>query len=312
MSKQMTRQTVNKSLRCSYFTRTDRIGYLYVLPFLLGFIFLFARPMVNSIIYSFHRITFGNEGMTMTPIGWENYRYALFGDAEFFKELLTLGGDLIIKIAVTMFLSMFLGVMLNEKFKGRLFFRTVLFLPVIFGADAIMELFANSSGQESSMMANLNSETNAFLTVNGQTTGFIKELIGNFGFLSGIMEKFAAYTDELFSITWEIGIQVVLFIVGLQSVPSYLYEVCDMEGATAWERFWKITFPLLSPTIMLVLIYTLIDNLNSRNKIMLMIHENLSARIDYACAQAWLYTLLGFLLVMAIYFIMNKRTIYLD
>ncbi|MEG1585045.1 MAG: hypothetical protein RR361_08340, partial [Anaerovorax sp.] len=89
MSKQATKQIINQPKRYKYFTRTDRIGYLYVLPFLIGFVFLFARPTIDSIVYSFHRITFGNEGMTTTPIGWENYRYALFGDAKFLKELLT-------------------------------------------------------------------------------------------------------------------------------------------------------------------------------------------------------------------------------
>ncbi len=299
-----------KKKNSSWIRRKDKIGWVYLLPFLLGFTFLFARPMVNSLIYSFNRITFDDSGMVMTPLGLENYRYALFGDANFFKTLLTFGGTVIVKIIVIMFLSMFLAVLLNQKFAGRLFFRTVLFLPVIFGADAIMEYF--TSYNDYAPMTQLQQTSNQFMSMSGQTEGFLNEIISNFGFLTGLVELFVQYTDNLFTLTWEIGIQVVLFIIGLQSIPPYLYEVCQLEGATKWEEFWKITFPLMTPTILLCLIYTVVDSFNSSNEVMTLITGNSSLRIDYACAQAWLYTVLIFIIVLLINGVLSKRTVYLD
>ncbi len=296
--------------KSSWLRRRDKIGWLYLLPFLLGFTFLFAKPLVSSLIYSFHRISFDNNGMVMTPLGLENYRYALFGDAAFLKTLITFGGTVLVKIIVIMFLSMFLAVLLHQKFSGRLLFRTILFLPVIFGADAVMEYFTASNGVDP--MATLQQTSNQFMAMSGETEGFLNELIQNFGPLSGLVELFVGYTDNLFTLTWEIGIQVVLFIIGLQSVPSYLYEVCQIEGATKWEEFWKITFPLLTPTILLCLIYTVIDAFNSSNPVMAIISGNSSARLDYACAQSWLYSVLIFAIVLVINAVLSKKTVYLD
>ncbi|MBO5197880.1 MAG: sugar ABC transporter permease [Lachnospiraceae bacterium] len=288
-------------------TRTDIIGYLFVLPFLIGFLFLFLKPMVTSVIYSFHKITFGESGMIMEKVGLENYRYALFGDAKFFKELLTIGGTVVVKILVIMFMSIFVALLLNQKFPGRLFFRTVMFLPVIFGADTILKLFIETDAYQS-----LSGSSNAFVSVGQSATGFLQELIQSFGFFSDMMSTFSEYAKKIFDLTWEMGIQVILFIVGLQAIPSYLYEVCEMEGATKWETFWKITFPLLSPTILLCLIYTVIENFNSSNEVVKMISENMGHRIHYACAQTWLYSIIVFLLVMIIYGIVSRKTVYLD
>ncbi len=297
----------NAKRRYPLITRIDIVGWLFVLPFLIGFVFMFMKPMLSSIVYSFNKVSYDANGMVLKPVGWENYDYALFGDAKFFKALLTIGGEVAVKIIVIMFMSMFVAMLLNQRFPGRLLFRTAMFLPVIFGADQIMSMFESSYAYSS-----MDSTSNAFLALDGSAKAFISDLVNQFGFLSGLMSLFSSYANQLFDLTWEIGIQIVLFIVGFQSIPSYLYEVCDIEGATKWETFWKITFPLLSPTMLLCLIYTVVDNFNSNNEVVKMINGNVSSIIHYACAQTWLYAIIVFAVVMVVYAIVSRWTIYLD
>ena len=287
--------------------RTNAVGVLFVLPFLIGFIFLFFKPMLASIIYSFNVVGFDEQGMTLKFVGLDNYRYALFSDAEFLKELLAVAGSALAKVVVIMFMSMFVAMLLNQKFYGRLFFRTVLFLPVIFGADVILAIFA-----ESDAYTMLSGTSNSLVSVGKEANVFLEELMRSFGFSSGMMNALSSNIRGIFDLTWEMGIQTVLFIVGFQAIPPHLYEVCEMEGATKWETFWKVTFPLLSPTILLCLIYTVIDTFNSDNNVVRIISENMAHLLHYACAQTWLYTLIVFAFVMTIYGLVSRKTIYLD
>ncbi len=287
--------------------RTNAVGVLFVLPFLIGFIFLFFKPMLASIIYSFNVVGFDEQGMTLKFVGLDNYRYALFSDAEFLKELLAVAGSALAKVVVIMFMSMFVAMLLNQKFYGRLFFRTVLFLPVIFGADVILAIFA-----ESDAYTMLSGTSNSLASVGKEANVFLEELMRSFGFSSGMMNALSSNIRGIFDLTWEMGIQTVLFIVGFQTIPPHLYEVCEMEGATKWETFWKVTFPLLSPTILLCLIYTVIDTFNSDNNVVRIISANMAHLLHYACAQTWLYTLIVFAFVMTIYGLVSRKTIYLD
>ena len=287
--------------------RTNAVGVLFVLPFLIGFIFLFFKPMLASIIYSFNVVGFDEQGMTLKFVGLDNYRYALFSDAEFLKELLAVAGSALAKVVVIMFMSMFVAMLLNQKFYGRLFFRTVLFLPVIFGADVILAIFA-----ESDAYTMLSGTSNSLVSVGKEANVFLEELMRSFGFSSGMMNALSSNIRGIFDLTWEMGIQTVLFIVGFQAIPPHLYVVCEMEGATKWETFWKVTFPLLSPKILLCLIYTVIDTFNSDNNVVRIISENMAHLLHYACAQTWLYTLIVFAFVMTIYGLVSRKTIYLD
>jgi ABC-type sugar transport system permease subunit len=264
--------------------------------------------VVESLLYSFNRISVGDTGLKLEPIGWENYDYLLYKDAKFIKTLYTMVGEAAVKILVIMFVSMFLAILLNDKFPGRLLFRAIMFLPVIFSADQVMSVFGGLGGREE-----LQETESSFFVMSGEATGFLKEIISSFGFLSSIIERFTKYASQLFNLLWSSGIQIILFVIGLQTIPAYLYEVADMEGATKWETFWKITFPLLTPSILLCLIYTIIDYFNaSTNAIVRMIDQNMLMRIDYACAQSWFYSIVIFVIVIIVNVILSRKVITLD
>lgn len=299
---------MKKGKRLKIITPTDTTGWLFVLPFVIGFIFLFGKPVIESLVYSFNRLSVGENGLILEPIGWENYDYLLFKDASFIKTLYKMVAEAAVKILVIMFVSMFLAILLNEKFPGRLLFRAIMFLPVIFAADQVMSVFGGLGGREE-----LQETESTFFVMSGEATGFLSEVISSFGFLSSIIEKFTKYASQLFNLLWSAGIQIILFVIGLQTIPAYLYEVAEMEGATKWETFWKITFPLLTPSVLLCLIYTIIDYFNaSTNSIVRMIDQNMLMRIDYACAQSWFYSIVIFVIVIIVNAILSRRVISLD
>ncbi|MBQ8359956.1 MAG: sugar ABC transporter permease [Oscillospiraceae bacterium] len=299
---------MKKGKRLKLITPTDTAGWMFVLPFVIGFIFLFAKPVSESLVYTFHNVKVGENGLEMTPIGWENYNRLLFGDAAFIKTLWKVISEAAVKILVIMFISMFLAILLNEKFPGRLLFRAIMFLPVIFAADQVLSVFSSLGGKDE-----LQETTSSFFVMSGEASGFVKEIISSFGPLTSIIEKFTGYASQLFNLLWSSGIQIILFIIGLQTIPAYLYEVAEMEGATKWETFWKITFPLLTPSILLCLIYTIIDYFNaSTNTIVRQIDQHMLNRIDYACAMSWLYSVAIFILVIIVNAILSRKVISLD
>lgn len=299
---------MKRNKRLKIITPTDTTGWLFVLPFIIGFIFLFAKPVSKSLMYTFNDVKAGANGLELTSIGWENYKTLLTGDAAFIKKLWSVIQKAAVEILVIMFISMFLAVLLNEKFAGRLLFRAIMFLPVIFAADQVLVIFNSLGGRDE-----LKNTTSSFFVMSGEASGFVKEIIGSFGPLSSVIEKFTGYASQLFNLLWKSGIQIILFIIGLQTIPAYLYEVAEMEGATKWETFWKITFPLLTPSILLCLIYTIIDYFNaSDNAIVKTIAENREVNFDYACAMSWLYSVAIFLLVIIVNLILSRKVISMD
>lgn len=299
---------MKRSKRLKIITPTDKTGWLFILPFVIGFIFLFAKPVYESLIWTFNDVTVGTDGLEYTPKGWENYKKVFTGDAEFIKKLWPMLTEAVVKILVIMFISMFLAILLNEKFAGRLLFRAIMFLPVIFAADQVLAVFNSLGGRDE-----LKETSSSFFVMSGEASGFVKEIIGSFGGLSSIIEKFTGYATQLFNLLWSSGIQIILFIIGLQTIPAYLYEVADMEGATKWETFWKITFPLLTPSILLCLIYTIIDYFNaSTNPVVALIDGYRMNDIDYACAMSWGYSIAVFLLVVIVNAFLSRKVITLD
>lgn len=289
-------------------TPTDKTGLLFTLPFIIGFIWLFMMPLLESLRYTFHRVTVGQEGLVLEPLGFFNWKYMATTDAEFLKEIVTETSSMAVEILVIMFISIFLAVLLVDKFPGRLFFRTSLFLPMIFGAGPIIKQFGDLGGTKE-----MKGDSNEFVEMSGEMTEFVKEIIDSFGVLTPVIEKFTAYAGTLFNLVWQTALQIVIFIIGLQAIPSHLYEVAKMEGATKWETFWKITFPLLTPSILLCLVYSIIDYFNTgTNPIVQMIDGNMLTRVDYACTQSWAYALMIFLLVIVINAFLSRKVITLD
>lgn len=293
--------------KINWFTRIDLLGYMFVLPFVIGFIFLFLKPLILSVIYSFHEVSIEAGGLLMELVGFANYRKALLEDGDFIRTLIPSVAKYLGETVVIMFFSMFLAILLNQKFAGRLFFRTACFLPVVYASEVV-----RSKLETNGISGGFEEGGNGVLMVSQKGTEFLYDIIGNFGLGTEFTEFLSKYVNGIFNVACDSGIAIILFIIGLQSIPSHLYEVCDIEGASKWETFWKVTFPLLTPTILLCLIYTLIVRFSSENEVVVLIESNRMLQLHYACAQSVLYSVLVLILTGIVYFVVSKRVIYLD
>lgn len=289
-------------------TETDKTGWLFVLPFVIGFIWLFFKPLLESLTYTFNMITVDSNGLVLEPVKFKWWHYMFTTDIGFIKQLAKMASEMAVQILVIMFVSIFLAVLLTDKFHGRLLFRTCLFLPMIFGAAPILSAFNFMGGS-----GEMSEGTNAFVTMSGEMTGFINEIISSFGVLTPVIERFTQYAGTLFNLLWSTSLQIVIFIIGLQAIPAHLYEVAKMEGATKWETFWKITFPLLTPSMLLCLIYSVIDYFNnSTNPIVVLIEDYMISNVGYACTMSWAYALMNFIVVLLINAVLSRKVITLD
>lgn len=285
----------------------DITGYLFVAPFIIGVIFFFLKPMMQTVIFSFHEVTIEADGFVLEAVGLKNYDRALFRDGIFIRNLFTVFGDQLIQVAAIMVFSVFVALLLIQNIKGRLFFRVASFLPVIFASEAA--LFAMEQYQVSE---NTTTGIVAFTNTSQQSINFLTEILTSFGFPADFMEMFVGAATGISSVAWSSGLQIVLFIIGLKSIPQYLYEVCEIEGATKWEVFWKITFPLLSPSILLCFVYTLIKELNAMNLVVEYINDLKMLQIHYACTVSLIYTVIIYVILLIMYKVVSKKIVYLD
>ena len=152
-------------------------------------------------------------------------------------------------------LSLILGVVLNQKFRGRMLVRGIFFLPVIISSGVVMYVL-NGQGNVTGMniSTTLSTETSAYVNAIDFT-----ELLSRLSLPSDINELMMKYLSDTFNLLWSCGVQTLLFIAGLQTIPSQLYEVARVEGATSWESFWYITIPMLNRVVMLVVFYTMVE-----------------------------------------------------
>ena len=186
--------------------------------------------------------------------------------------------------AVSMF-DMVLALLLNQKFRGRLFFRALYFMPVIIATGVVIELISGMSGSDM-----------ASSSVNESVSGgmfSVQDIIAVLSLPAEVAEFVQKIISDIFDLIWNSGIQTVLFLAGLQSIPSTLYEASKVEGATKWEEFWFITFPMLSNVTLLVIIYTMVELFISNNNIVVAHVYNLmrAAVYDETSAMMWFYFL---------------------
>jgi ABC-type sugar transport system permease subunit len=289
----------------SYEKRKSLIGFLFVTPWIVGFLTFFARPVIQSFLYSVNRVKITTEGPELTFTGLKNYKYAFNVDPDFTRMLLNSTGNMISNTILILMFSMFIAYLINQKFKGRLLARAVFFLPVIITTGVVINIMKGDlvaqrlmSGQQSS----------ALFKVTALQVILIKA-----GYAPKIIEFITNIVNNVFEISWKSGVQILLFLAGLQSIPGVMYEVSEIEGATKWESFWKITFPLLSPIILLNIIYTIVDSFTDYSNPVIQRIFTLSRELnmEYSSTLSWIYFLVLFLIIGLAYKVINKKVFYI-
>ena len=282
--------------------RKARAGWLFVLPFLIGLVLIYIPILWESISYSFANYTITDGVVTKEFAGWSHYSEALFGQADFLQSLLVGLKEMAFDIPVILIFSLFVAVILNQKMVGRAAFRAIFFLPVVI-STGVMESVMASSYSNSDMGIDLGVEENA--TAKLESSLALEQLLANIfkglGFGVGLVEYIVSAVASIADIINRSGVQILIFLAALQSISPAIYESCEIDGATSWETFWKITFPMVSPMILVNAIYTIIDSFTTDSNTVMGVINSTYNGVDMAsknisAAMGWMY----FLLVLAI------------
>lgn len=288
-------------------------GYLFTLPFLIGFFFLFLPMMFKSITYSFSNMQVEKGGYLLEKAangGLEHYLRALTIDPNFNLQLLTAVKDMFVNVPLVLIFSFFAANLLNQKFAGRGIARSIFFFPVILTSGIIL-------GMESSDLLISTMGPEGMLSADDMSTVLNIELfLMNY---TNLPRGIVAYLSEavlgIYDVVISSGVPILIFLAGLQGISPSLYEASNMEGATAWENFWKITFPMISPLILVNSIYTIIDSFTSaNNELMERIRSTIFGEVKYGLgsAMAWIYFIIITVIILVVGGVITKRVFYTD
>ena len=277
-----------------------RAGWLFVLPFLVGLVLIYFPIIFESIQYSFFNYSPPVNGVvTKEFAGWQHYSSALTGGAAFAQSLLVGLKEMAFDIPAILIFSLFVAVILNQKMVGRAAFRAIFFLPVVISTgmmEAIMASSYNASGAE--MELGMEESATEKLESTMALEALLSSIFQSLGFGMGLVTYISSAVSSISNIINRSGVQILIFLAALQSISPAIYESCEIDGATSWETFWKITFPMVSPMILVNAVYTIIDSFTTdSNTVMGIINATYyNGEKSISAAMGWMY----FLVILAI------------
>lgn len=227
-------------------------GVIFLSPWLFGFLAFFLRPFWDTVRFAFSNVEISLGHIEMTFVGLDNFRRAFTVDIFFNQLMITLAFPALAMVAVVVIFSLLAAILINGKYPGRSVVRTIFFIPIIMGANIATASMVGEDNITQALMggaANVHIGGGDFFLQTLQATGLPVELTT---FVNNAV-------NGIFEVLSQAGVPVLIFLAGLQSIPSSLYEVAKIEGCTAYESFWKVTLPMISPMILLSTVYTIID-----------------------------------------------------
>ena len=285
--------------------RKARAGWIFILPFLIGFLLIYIPIIFDSIKYSFHEIKIlVGGGYELEWVGWKNYSDAILVDTSFVTTLVSGLKQLVLDIPSIVLFSLFVAIVLNQKIAGRAAFRAIFFIPVILTTGLISDIDAGNT------MYSYMSDAEGIDDGSGQESAAteivsvmdVERLFANMMIGTEIVEYVVSLVNNIFNIINRCGVQMLIFLSGLQSISPAIYESCSIDGASGWETFWKITLPMVSPMILVNTIYTIIDAFTSSdNQVMAYIstvYEEANGNV-LSSAMSWMYFLVVILIIAA-------------
>lgn len=263
-------------------------GYLFILPWLVGFLLFYVRSVFMTLQFSFSEMSMDmvNGGYTLTWVGLKNYLKAFTVHGSFKQILTTSVMDMLIDVPLIIFFSLFMALLLNRKFKGRTLVRAILFLPVIMGSEALIQAIQTAGMMVGGGIDSASAEMAAEAAAGGMDISYYVNLFSNLMIPKQIMEYIVGAVTRITGIISASGIQIIIFIAALQSIPGALYEVAKMEGATAYETFWKVTFPLVMPHIITNIVYTVVDSF-TKSEVVQLAYTTAFERMDYGLSSVF-------------------------
>lgn len=269
-------------------------GLMFISPWIVGALLFFVYPIIVSIRLSMSELTSMN-GMEMSWVGLKNFKDLVSNDTVYITNFLESIKNTVINTPITLVFSLLIAIMINRDIKGRGAFRTIFFIPVLLGTGYVMDILVNNGASN--------------VVSGGADSALITMIMKSVGSTFGTYVQ--TFLSTITTVLWKSGVQIILFLAGLQSIPGSLYEASRCDGATEWENFWKITLPIVSPIILLNFIYTMIDSFtDASNPIIADIEHQFRNKgaLDVGAAMGWMYFLFTFIVCGIVLAVMNKLT----
>ena len=284
-------------------------GYIFISPFIVGFLVFMVKPFFQSLYMSFCTVEVGAGNFEPIWKGLDNYIRAFRIDPEFTRLLTEEVSRMVIDSLAIMVFSFFVALILNQKFKGRALVRAIFFLPVILSSGVILGLETDNS-----LMAQVQ------VAIEENTTGMsitaaVENILRTAGVGVRAFETVFEIIDNIYNIAISSGIQIIIFLSGLQTISTSMYEAADIEGCTKWESLWKITFPMVSSLFLVNWIYTVVDFcMRSDNEVIDKITTYMNVNLNYglASAMAWTYFVLVMIIIGVSSIIISKGVYYYE
>ncbi len=287
-------------------------GFLFILPWLIGFIWFYARSLFLSIEFSLSNLTVNpGGGYTLEFVGLDNFLYAFRAHATYKQVLTTSIGNMLIDVPLITFFSLFMALLLNKKFRGRTLVRAIFFLPVILNSEAITAAMNLVRTMMSGGISSASAEMAEAAAGTGVGLTYYIEMFSNLGLPDSIITYIAGAVDRISDIINASGVQIIIFIAALQSIPESMYEVAKIEGSTAYETFWKVTFPLVMPHIVTNVVYTVVDSF-TQSEVVELAYDTAFTEMNYGLSSVFslVSTVVTCLILVIVCRFIQKRTFY--
>lgn len=286
-----------KTTKIPYEKKKGLYGYGFIALWFIGTLWLFIMPVLTSLWYSLCNTKLLDKagalevGMTSAGIytewnGFYNFTKAFTIDTTFLPKLGTALGEILPNTIVIMIFSLFIAVILNQKFRGRTLARAVFFLPVLIATGPVISVI---NGDMTSQGVSDAAQFSTLFKTDLVTE--LMEFLGIYNLNQTFTDIIKDITSGVLNLVWNSGIQILIFLSALQTIPPSAKEAASIEGATAWEFFWKITFPYISPMILSNLVYTVIDAFVSTDNVVMeyVLARSRNWEYGYSAALAWIY-----------------------
>lgn len=294
----------------SFEKKQTRFGYLFCLPFIIGFILFVAYPLIKVIIFSFNDLKVGVFTYDTIWVGLKHYKYILFTDPDFRDTVITSITDMIFNVPVVVLFSFFMASILNQKFLGRTVFRAILFLPIIFASGLITSITAGNF-----ITSNMNSFGSLSGESGGMFSGSLSEILLEMNINQDFVNFISGLVDRISDIATMSAVPTIVFLSGMQSISPSVFEASYIEGASGWDVFWKITFPMVSPLILVNVIYSIVDSFTSNSNVAITsIHKVMFEKVLYGrgSAMSLMYLFMVAVIISIVFILIRKLVYYYD
>ncbi len=286
-------------MKMSYQSKKAVYGFLFTIPWLIGAVIFFVAPVLLSFLFSINEVD--SVSFQFTYIGFKQYSEFFVGNATFLPELTKSIRDMLLSVVMVMFFSLFIANILVAKFRGSRFFQTVFFLPFIISTSMVIYIINGSMEAGGDVGQSMELQLTIF-----------RNILASTNISADIGSTLEEMLNSMINVSWKCGLQIVLFMAAIRNISPSVKEAAVIEGATGWETFWKITFPMISPVFQLNLIYSIIDSFMDQSNGIVSWIEGLSSGLELTASTtlACIYYGIVFIIIGILLLLLRKHIFY--